>query len=64
MSQISDHEEKCKCGARANRDYAEESAFLVPPQKTLGSRADKNSRRMSEDYKKKIVETNRSGDPL
>lgn len=64
MTEISDHVEYCKCGAKANRDYSAESAFLIPPQKTLGSRADKNSSRMSSDQKQRIIETNRSGEKL
>lgn len=65
VDKISRHKEFCKnCNSQANRDYFTEGANVVPPQKTLGSRADKNSKNMSLDNQKAIVESNRSGEKL
>lgn len=46
---------KCNKSNNVCRDYQEEGASLIPPQKTLGSRADKNSKRFSEDQKNHLL---------
>lgn len=44
-----------QCGSdNVNRDYASDGINFIPPQHTLGSLADRNTTRMSDDQKKEM----------
>lgn len=48
---------KCiNCKSKTFRDYLSEDNVIIRPQNTLGSQADKNSDKFSDDYKKYLNE--------
>lgn len=54
MSQHADPFQCEQCQEKCFRDFAKESAVCIPPTKTLGSLADKNGGKFSNDYKRKL----------
>lgn len=52
--------EKCpKCSKISDRDWASDNVYMKDPPKTLGSLADKNADKISNDQKEKILARNR-----
>ena len=61
MSEISGAKPKCTaCKKNLYRDYQSENAVVAEEPRTIGSLADKNSSRMSDDHKSYLKEKYKS----